>query len=366
MPEHTLTRHELNRALLARQMLLQRETLSSLAAIERLVGMQAQTANAPYIGLWSRLQGFQRDNLSQLLRERQVVRATLMRSTLHLFAADDYIAFRHTLQPALTRALGAFFGQRAKKLDIPGIVAVAHASVAEQPRTFVELRATLSKRFPDTEPELLAYLVRTHLPLVQVPPAGLWGMGGSPAHALAEDWLGSPLEKEDKTNLLIRRYLAAFGPAAAAAAQAWSGLTRLRSAFMALRPELVVYRDERGADLFDLPDAPLPSPEITAPVRFLPEFDNLILSHADRTRVIADEHRSRIFLSVGRVRATFLVDGFVACAWKTERERATARLIMEPFNSLPAEAQEALAEEGAQLLRFIEPDATTYDTQFRA
>lgn len=367
MSERILTQRELNRALLARQMLLERAPLPALDATARLVGLQAQAPNAPYIGLWTRLRDFRRDQLTDLLERRRVVRATMMRSTLHLVTAEDYLLLRPLLQPALTRALHAFFPRR-KDLDVAAIAAAARVYAEQAPRTFPELRTLLLERFPGEDPAALAYAVRTHLPLVQMPPGGAWGFAGSPAHALAEAWLSRPLTASpDGPRELIFRYLAAFGPATVRDIQAWSGLTGLKSAVAALKPELRTFRDERGDELLDLLDAPLPSAGVPAPPRFLPEFDNLILSHADRTRVVTDEHRPAIFLSAGRVRATFLVDGFVAGTWKIERtpgREATATLMIEPFTPLSGDARAALAAEGERLLRFAADEAGSHVVRF--
>ncbi len=365
MADRILTLRELNRATLARQLLLDRAPLPVPQAIERLVGLQAQVPNPPYIGLWTRLRDFRRDALTGLMKERQVVRATLMRSTLHLMTAGDYLLLRGALQPALTRALGAFFGQRAKGLDIDRLVAAARAWVEEAPRTFTELRALLSELEPDRDPEALAYAVRTHLPLVQVPPRGTWGSGGSPAHANAASWLGRPLAApEEGLRPLVLRYLAAFGPASVKDVQTWSGLVRLRDPIEELKPELRSFRDERGGELLDLPDLPLPPADAPAPPRFLPEYDNLVLSHADRTRVVPDKYRSSVFLSAGRVRATFLVDGFVRGTWKIERARGTAALVIEPLEPLSGEARDALVEEGERLVRFVEDGAEAFEVRF--
>lgn len=364
MPERILTLRELNRATLARQLLLERVPLPAPDAIERLVGLQAQLANPPYIGLWTRLRDFHCADLTRLLEQRHVVRATLMRSTLHLMIADDYLLLRPLLQPALTRALHAFFAQQAKGIDVDLFISAARAYVEEQPRTFVELRAKLTELFPDTDPALMAYVIRTHLPLVQIPPGGVWGFAGSPAHALAESWLGRPLSVSANLRPLILRYLAAFGPAAVRDMQAWSGLVRLSGAINELKPELRLFRDESGNELFDLPDAPLLSEDTPAPPRFLPEFDNLLLSHFDRRRVIVDSNRSSVFLTVGRVRATFLIDGFVRGTWKIEKASGTTTLVIEPFEPLSQEIRDALAEEGEQLLHFVEDRSETFDIRF--
>lgn len=352
----TLTLRELSRATLARQMLLDREILPVPDAVRRLIGLQAQVALPPYVGLWTRLEGFRLNDLTDLLKERRIVRATLMRSTLHLMDADDYLRLRPALQPALARALNAFFGKRARGLDAGRIVAVARAYLDEEPRAYGELRSSLADLHPDRDPEALAYAARTYLPMVQVPDGGaVWGYSNRPPYATSEAWLGGPPLGPAEPRELILRYLAAFGPATVRDVQAWSGMVRLKEPVEALRPELRTFRDEGGRELFDLPEAPLPAAGSSpAPVRFLPEYDNLVLSYADRTRFIADEHRSRVFLSAGRVRATFLVDGFVAGTWRVARERgAPAKLEIEPFGPLPRNEREALDEEGERLLGFL-------------
>ena len=203
------------------------------------------------------------------------------------------------------------------------------------------------------------------LPLVQVPTAGArWGWDAKAPFALAETWLGAAPDAGDSTRELVRSYLAAFGPATPADATAWSGLRGLRETFDALRPELVTFRDERGRELFDLPDAPRPDPDVDAPARFLPEFDNLVLSHDDRTRVVAAEHRPRVVSRNLQVAATFLVDGFVAGTWKAERKRGAAVLTVQPFAPLAAPARRALEAEGLALLAFAEPDARAAEVTF--
>lgn len=364
MENRVLTLRELNRATLARQLVLERETLTPPEAIERVAGLQSQTTNAPYIGLWTRLRGFHRDELTRSMEHRQVVRATMMRSTLHLTTADDYLRLRPALQSALTRALRSFFGARAKGFNIDRLVTEAQAYLEQQPRTFTELRALLTSLEPDQDPEAMAYAVRTHLPLVQVPPGGVWGTGGSPAYALAEAWIGRPLSTTEELRFLVHRYLSAFGPASARDIQTWSGLTGLREPLKKLQAELHTFHDKQGNELFDLPDLPLPAADTPVPPRFLPEYDNLLLSHADRARVIPNEHRPRVFLSAGRVRATFLLDGFVRGTWKTERSPGTATLVIEPFISLTEKDRDGLIEEGEQLVRFIEDRAEAYEIRF--
>lgn len=364
MTDRILTLRELNRATLARQLLLERASLSTLDALTHLVGLQAQLPNPPYIGLWTRLQSFQRDELSKLVERKQVVRATMMRSTLHLVTTEDYLLLRQALQPALTRALYAFFAKQAKGVDIEPFIIAARTYLQEQPRTFAQIRSKLTELFPNVDAAFMAYAVRTHLPLVQIPPSGMWGFTGNPAHALAESWLERPLAASTEGfRLLILRYLAAFGPATVKDMQTWSGFIRLQEAVEALKPELCTFKDEQGNELFDLPNRPLPPASVTAPPRFLPEYDNLILSHADRRRFISEEYRPLVFLSAGRIQATILVDGFVCGTWKIERTTSLTRLIITPFQPLAAEVHHDLLEEGERLVRFVEEHPKKVEVQ---
>ncbi|HLL45439.1 MAG TPA: winged helix DNA-binding domain-containing protein [Longimicrobiaceae bacterium] len=347
-----LGRRALNRALLARQGLLRRWTTPPAEAVERLVGMQAQAPDPPYVGLWTRLEGFRPDDLARLVEERAVVRIALMRSTIHLVTARDCLALRPLLQPVLDRGFRSAYGRRLEGMDTAALADAARALVEERPRTFADIGAALGERWPDRDPAALSAAARTLLPLVQVPPRGLWGRSGPAAHTTAEAWLGRPLDPDYRVDDVVLRYLAAFGPATAADVQTWSGLTRLKESVERLRPGLLCFRDEHGRQLFDLPDAPRPDPDTPAPARFMAEWDNVLLSHADRTRVISEEHRRRIFTPNGIFPGTILVDGFVAGTWKIERHRGVATLRVEPFAPLAAEDQAALAEEGERLLAF--------------
>jgi hypothetical protein len=357
-----LSPRQLNRATLARQMLLEREAVPVVEAVERLAGMQAQEARPPFVGLWSRLEGFRREDLVDALRGYEVVRGPLMRSTLHLLSAADFASLRPALAPALNGAVRAL-GSAAKGLDSVDFLAAAVELLEEEPRAYNDLRSLLSERFPGVNHRALGYATRTRLPLVMVPSEDPWAFPRVARFALAECALGNPIAAEGPAEPLIRSYLAAFGPASVADFVEWSGLKRMKPAFERLRPELAVFADGKGRELFDLPDAPRPDPEAPAPARLLPEFDNLVLAHADRSRLLADRHRPGLVTKNLRVKATFLWDGSVAGTWTVERKRARATLRIQPFESLPPKAADELGAEGERLLRFSEGDDAALDVK---
>lgn len=366
MTDRILTLRELNRATLARQMLLSRQNIPVLEAVEHLVGMQAQAPNPPYVGLWTRLENFDPDELSRLILDRRAVRIALMRNTVHLVSARDCLKLRPLMQPVLDRGLYANRTHREEleEVNVEALATTGRALLEERPRTAGELGALLRERWPDHAPASLARAARHLLPLVQVPPRGVWGKSGQTTHTTAETWLGRPLDPNPSLDEMVVRYLRAFGPASVKDIQTWSGLTRLGKVVTRLRPRLVVFRDERGRELLDLPDALRPGSDVPSPPRFLPAFDNLILSHADRTRVIADEYRKAIASKNGMVPATFLIDGFARGMWRTERSRGKATLVIEPFETLPKRDCTALTEEGERLVRFVDDGAKHYEVRF--
>jgi hypothetical protein len=357
----TLSRAQLNRATLARQLLLEREPVSATAAVERLAGMQAQEPKHPFIGLWTRVEGFDGENLRRALLEREVVRATLMRSTLHLMSAADYAALRMALQPSTAAALRVL-GARSQGLDRDAVLAAAGELLRGNPLTFDEIRAHLQERFPDVNHRALGYAVRTLLPLVMLPSeADCWGFARVSAFALAGEWLDEPLAANG-AEALVTRYLGAFGPASAKDVQTWSGVGGMKAVLDAMRDRLEVFTEEGGRrELFDLPDAPRPSADIPAPARFLPEFDNLVLAHDDRTRLIAEEHRPLVTTKNLRVKATFLLDGAVRGTWSIEVKRKVATLVLAPFDALSKAERVQLEPEAQALLRFAEPEAKGRD-----
>jgi hypothetical protein len=365
MPGPMLTLREINRATLARQMLLARESISPLSAVERLVAMQAQLPRPPFVGLWSRVDGFTRDQLTRLLERRQVVRATFLRATLHLVSARDYVAFRPVLRPALEAALHGILRSRIEGIDLDELTARATRMLRERPRTFEELRDEFLRADPAADERALGYAVRLRLPLVQVP-AGRdlpWAFPAKASFAVAEEWLGRrvPVETAPPDDL-ITRYLAAYGPAAVADIQAWSGIPALGDAMARLGPRLTTYRNERGRELFDLRGAPHPGGNAPAPVRFIPDYDNLIVARADE-RLVARAHRPKVFLPGLRVAPTVLIDGFVGATWRIARTRRAAALLIEPFAPFTTRLGREVQSEGEALLRFAEPDAETIEVR---
>ena len=283
-----------------------------------------------------------------------------MRATLHLMTAPDFVALRGALQPALSRGFRTIAKGRKATLDLEALDALGRAFFGKTAAPFDALRETIKTRYPKGDERAMAYAIRCTVPLVQVPDDSPWGFPAQAGFTLADTWLKKKVPAADApARALVRRYLAAFGPATPADAQAWSALQGLREVFEAMRPELVTLRDERKRELFDLPEAPRPEEDTPAPVRFLPDFDNLVLSHADRTRVIAPEHRTRLTTKNLLVPATFLVDGMVAGTWKVECKKAVATLLLTPFGALPKKIKNEVEAEGDALLRFMEPDAGT-------
>lgn len=331
-----LDNRALNRALLARQLLLERSPRSPLAAVEHLVGMQAQLPMPPYFGLWARLAEFDPEELSQLYADRRVVRIAAMRSTVHLVSAGDCPRLRPVMQPASFRAMtpGSRFGRALAGVDLDELERLGRELVEAEPLTGAQIAAALALRWPGVDADALAFGVRARVPLVQVPPRGQWRRSGRARLTSAEHWIGRPLQQPDVA-AVIRRYLAAYEPAGVADAQVWSGLSGLRPVFESLRPELLTFRSESGAELFDVPDAPRPSGELPAPVRLLPEFDNILLSHDERSRMFDPVHRRLIFTENGIIHPTVLVDGFVRAIWKL---RTTARAASIEISPLPGPA----------------------------
>lgn len=358
-----LSARELNRATLDRQLLLRRSAMSAEDAVAHLVGLQAQNTRPPYFQLYARLADFDPGELSALMESREVVRIVTLRSTLHTHTADDALTLRPLVQAARERELKAF-RHGLTGVDLARLAAVSRELMEERPRPVKELREELLGRWPDADPLALTVAARCLLPLVQVTPRGLWGRSGQVALTTVEHWLGRPAEPAPAPDAAILRYLAAFGPASVKDFQTWAGLTRMKEVFERLRPRLLTFRDEHGVELFDLPDAPRPDPDTPAPPRFLPEFDNVLLGHADRTRVITEANKGRNGVG-NQSYGTVLVDGFFRAVWRVERNGDAATLTVQPLGALGRADRTEITEEASRMLTVMS-DATAYDVRFAA
>ncbi|MET7601955.1 winged helix DNA-binding domain-containing protein [Streptomyces avermitilis] len=353
-----LTPRALNRATLDRQLLLRRAPLSAKVAVEHLLGLQAQNVKPPYYALAARLDRFSPEALSRLMADREVVRIVTMRSTIHTHTADDCLTLRPLVQAARDRELN-YFRKGLAGVDLDRLTAVSRELVEAAPRTMKQLREALLVEWPNADPQSLAVAARCRLPLVQVTPRGLWGRSGQVALTTAEHWLGRPAEPAPAPDSTVLRYLAAFGPASVKDMQTWAGLTRLRDAFERLRPQLVTFRDENGVELFDLPDAPRPAADTPAPPRFLPEFDNLLLSHADRSRVVPADLKGRTWAG-NQAYCTLLVDGFLAGVWRLDEDALT----IEPFGTLTRAQRQEVVQEAERTLAAMADGTNPYDIRF--
>ncbi|MFI1213875.1 winged helix DNA-binding domain-containing protein [Streptomyces sp. NPDC020802] len=356
-----LSARELNRATLDRQLLLRRTAMSATDAVEHLVGLQAQNVKPPYYALAARLEGFDPEELSTAMDAREVVRIVTMRSTIHTHTADDCLTLRPLVQAARERELHGF-RKGLVGVDLDRLASISRELVEAEPRTMKQLREALLVEWPDADPLALAVAARCRLPLVQVTPRGLWGRSGQVALTTAEHWLGRPAGPVPAPDATVLRYLAAFGPASVMDMQAWAGLTRLREVFERLRPQLVTFADERGVELFDLPDAPRPDADTPAPARLLPEFDNLLLSHADRSRVVSPEYKGRTWQG-NQAHCALLVDGFLEGVWRLEETGDRAVLTIEPFGTLTPRQREEAVEEAARMLTVLR-GSSSYDIRF--
>ena len=358
MASPVLDRRTLNRTLLARQHLLERVERPALDMVEHLVGLQAQEPPDPYAALWSRIEGFDPAELAGAIVDRHAVRMGLLRGTLHLVTAADARRLYPVLHDVLARSYRSSpFAKALAGADIDAIVGAARDELEIEPLTPTDLGRRLAVRWPDLDPQALAYTARFLLPLVQVPPRGIWGRTGRPTNTTAEAWLGGPLEPASSVDEIVVRYLRAFGPASAADIRTWSWMTGLRPVMERLRPQLRTYRDESGRELFDVEDGVIADPELPAPVRFLPQYDNVFLSHDDRSRVNGGLAWG---IDFGR-KSPVLVDGFIEGAWRVRRERRVATMTLELTRRVPTSARGAVEDEAGRLFAFVAADAETRD-----
>lgn len=326
-----LSDRAVNRATLARQWLLERRRGAGpdavTEAVEHLVGLQAQEPLDPYLALWSRLDGFEPTVLGDRLEDRTVVRIVTMRGTIHLHTAADAAAIRPVVQPVMDAEASRHPDARHVVDDrLPAALEQGRRWLDESPRTLAELRALFAEADPDRHAAGLAYACRTHLPLVQVPPRGVWGRSGTVRLAHLETWTGQTAPSTTIDELALR-YLGAFGPATPGDLTAWCRLTKLRPVLERLRPQLRVVLDERGRELFDVPDGPLPDPDTPAPVRLLPTFDNALLSHQDRSRFFVPGEEIPVGIPEARVKGTVLHDGLVVGTWRWDGDDLVATVV---------------------------------------
>jgi hypothetical protein len=351
----TLDRATLTLATAERQWLSGRRPASATAAIEHLVGLQAQEPHEPYVGLWSRLDGFEPEHLVDLLERRLAVRTLMMRRTIHLHTSADALAMRPAYDAMLRQRMQGTLGPRLPGVDFDELAALGEPHFAAQPQILADVARAVSDRFPGAPVRDLGDALSTLVRLIQVPPRGLWGRKAPALNTTYAAWLGSDPDRPDeeqRTQILadiVRRYLRAFGPAASADLRAWSGLSGLPAVIKQLEPELTTYRDERGRTLLDLADASLPADDLPLPARFLPAFDNVVLGFDDRSRVIDDEHRRLSILGTRFV----LVAGRVAGSWTGEGTTAGVTVTVEPLRRLSKAERAEVADEGQRLAGFL-------------
>jgi DNA glycosylase AlkZ-like len=347
--ERILSLRELNRALLARQLLLERQRLPVVRAVERVCAIQAQYSPSPYVALWARLADFRKDALTRALERRQVVRTTLMRITLHIVSARDYPYFAAIWMPATQEMTPRVNGEQLAELSRRVY------AIAREPVTHADIEAVAAEEMGGR------WRTRCLAPLIQLPPAGTWRFHGRPKLLVMEEYLGLELPTRDEgSEHLVRRYLAAFGPASQADLRRFAGMRAGDVRPGLERLSLQTFRDEDGRLLYDLPRAPRPDASTVAPVRFLPKWDHSLLAYDDRTRILPHELQPTVIRKNGDVLPTFLVDGVVAGMWAVERARDRATLVLEPFAPLPRATRHALEAEGERLLRWVEDDATSF------
>jgi len=348
----------LNRATLARQLLLERSPMAPFEAIGHLVGLQAQTATSWYLTLWSRLRDFDPVATGRLLEDRRIVRSWFMRATIHAVTDADAPDLRAFTQATIERAIRGKWGEALSAIDLRELESKVRAFVAT-PRTPGELVAHLAAHWPDAPDALtMTNAIKAIVPLVQVPPRGVWGRSGMVRFAALDAWLGRPVPPAVDPVPIVRRYLAAYGPASVADAQTWSGITRLSEAFERLRPELVTFHDPSGRELFDLPDAPRPDPETPAPPRFLADYDNLLLSHADRSRFVGAGSREALTYRTGPIPGALLVDGRMVGAWHIRGDARQATVVIQLAAALAPDDEAAVREEADAMLEFSRPRTT--------
>ena len=351
----TLTARELNRAMLARQLLLERSPKSVTQALEAVGGLQTQNATSGYIGLWSRLRKFELADLTKALEDRRAVQGTMMRVTIHLVSARDYPLVAAGTRPSRREIYLRGHKRLLAEKDVEKAISAAKRALEGRSLSRSELK-------PVVESAPLWNGVNALDDVLRVPPSGTWERRRADIYAMADDWLG-PYEgtEEEGLELLLERYLGGFGPARLADAASWAGVPPKKMEQAAEKLRLRRFEDAEGKQLLDLTRGPLPPAKTVAPVRFLPTWDATLLAHARRAQILPEEYRSLVFSTrTPQSVATFLVDGAVAGAWTVKRSAKKAELVLEPYDKVPARAAKELQAEGERLVRFHEPDAQTH------
>jgi Winged helix DNA-binding domain len=347
-----ITLRALNRATLARQLLLERRCWSPLRVLRHVMGLQAQAPEPPYLALWARVEGFQWPQLTRLLERGAAVRMASLRSTLHLIPADEALSLRTLLQPMMKRVLHASRGRLLEGLDLDAVAAAAQRLLLSQPLTHGELGTALQRLWPDRDADALATAARNLLPLAHLPPAGCWGCHARPQLELHE---AGAANRALSVDTLVLRYLRAFGPARPRDMATWCGLTQLGASFERLRPRLVCWADEDGQEHFDLPRAPRPAPDTVAPPRLLGPWEALLLSYEDRRRFLREAHRKAVFTNNGIVKATVWVDGRVVGTWALSEGERTARIVIAPLEPMSKQDRDSLTQVARRLLHAVHP-----------
>jgi DNA glycosylase AlkZ-like len=367
MASDRLTSRELNRTTLSRQLLLERAPLAATSAIEHLVGLQAQNPLDPYSALWARLARFDPADVVGPMTRRELVRVVVMRGTIHLVTADDCLYLRPLMQPVLDAEIARHrdYAPLLVGIDMKPVLDAAREVLGRSPHSGPQLRNALAERFPTLDAAALAYACRCYLALVQVPPRGLWGKSAQVTVMTAESWIGRPLVAKPTIDVVVERYLRAFGPASVADVAAWCRLSGMREVLDRMRPKLRSVKGPTGRELFDLDDVAHLDPDTPAPPRFLPEYDNVLLSHADRSRFASDGDIARVFADRGKPCGTVLVDGTVFGQWAIARNTNTGDAILTVHHHRqPGRAEtDAVTEEGSRFLDFIAPGAPVKDVR---
>mgnify|MGYP003577417679 CR=1 FL=1 len=359
MPERLSTR-ALNRATLARQMLLERSDRGIADSVEFLGGLQAQQSNDPYIGLWSRLNGFRHEDLTALIVDKTLLRATSMRGTLHLHTIRDMVGFRALVQPFLSAQWKSNFLRRFGTEDQKAVQKAGRRLLDKGPMTAGALNKALKEKFQSAEPIALSSLLQLSETLIQIPPTRIWGTGSAPILTRIENWIGEVPKPVLSRVDLVRRYIRGFGPASVNDMQIWCRLTKLSAEFESIKDELVTFEDENERTLYDFPDAPRPDADTPAPVRFLPLYDNVYLGYDDRTRMLNDDtvHLVNLFQAF---KPAVLVDGTVSAGWTVTTKKDAALLEIDLYRKMTKRELKDIEAEGQSFVRFMSEGAETYD-----